>query len=448
MSNGTPTRPEAASGPAPNPKTSDAVLERLMGLHPKLIDLSLERVERLLAKMGNPETALPPVVHVAGTNGKGSTVAFMRACLEAAGHSVHAYTSPHLVRFHERIRLAGSLIEEDRLLALLEECEAANDGEPITFFEITTVVAFLAFARIPADVLLLETGLGGRLDTTNVVKRPAVTVITPISHDHHQFLGDNLAGIAREKAGILKPGVVCVVARQVPVAMEVITARAQDIGVPLYREGEDWTVSGTADGLVYESPRGVKTMPVQVLTGEHQTANAGLALAALERLRGFTVDHAALAAGLRNVRWPGRLQRLTQGPLIDPLPADSELWLDGGHNEAAAEAIASQAVRWVEEDGKPLHLIFGMLNSRIPADFLAPLAAHAASLRAVTIPGEKNAVPAESLAAAAADSGIRATSVPGIEQAVRDIVVEATGPTRILICGSLYLAGTVLAENG
>jgi len=448
MSSGIPTRPEAATGPISNPLASDAVLERLMSLHPKLIDLSLERVERLLDKMGNPEAALPPTVHVAGTNGKGSTVAFMRACLEAAGYDVHAYTSPHLVRFHERIRLAGDLIEEDRLLAMLGECEAANDGEPITFFEITTVAAFLAFSRTPADVLLLETGLGGRLDTTNVVKRPAVTVITPISHDHHQFLGDNLAGIAREKAGILKPGVVCVTSRQDPAAMEVITARAQDIGVALYREGEDWSVTATPEGLIYESPRGTTTLPSPSLTGEHQTANAGLALAALERLRGFRVDETALAAGLLDAHWPGRLQRLMQGPLAEALPGGSELWLDGGHNEAAAEAIAGQAVRWAEADGKPLHLIFGMLNSRIPADFLVPLVPHTASLRAVTIPGEDNALAAETLADAATDAGIKAKGAPSVDQAVHDIAGETTNPARVLICGSLYLAGTVLAENG
>jgi len=447
MSNGTPTRPEAASGPTPKPNTSDAVLERLMGLHPKLIDLSLERVERLLAEMGNPEAALPPTVHVAGTNGKGSTVAFMRACLEAAGYSVHAYTSPHLVRFHERIRLAGDLIEEGRLLRLLEECETVNQGEPITFFEITTVAAFLAFARTPADVLLLETGLGGRLDTTNVVKRPAVTVITPISHDHQQFLGTDLAGIAREKAGILKPGIVCVTSRQDPAAMEAITARAQDIGVPLYREGEDWSVTGTTDGLIYESPRGTKHLPSPSLTGEHQTANAGLALAALERLRGFTVDDAPLAGGLRSVQWPGRLQRLTKGPLVELLTNGCELFLDGGHNGAAAEAIARQAARWAEDDGKPLYLIFGMLNSRNPADFLGPLVPHAASLRAVAIPGEDNAFPAEDLAAAAENAGLEAGSAASIDQAVSDIAINTTGPARILICGSLYLAGTVLAEN-
>jgi len=448
MSSGTPTRPEAASGPAPNSKTTDAVLERLMSLHPKLIDLSLERVERLLDKMGNPEAVLPPVVHVAGTNGKGSTVAFMRACLEAAGHSVHAYTSPHLVRFHERIRLAGNLIEEDRLLALLEECEAANEGEPITFFEITTVAAFLAFARTPADVLLLETGLGGRLDTTNVVKRPAVTVITPISHDHQQFLGDNLAGIAREKAGILKPGIVCVTSLQDPVAMEVITARAQDIGVALYREGEDWSVTGTTDGLIFDSPRGATHLPLPALTGEHQTANAGLALAALERLRGFTVDDKALAAGLRNAQWPGRLQRLTRGPLADSLPDGFELWLDGGHNEAAAEAIARQAARWAEDDGMPLHLIFGMLNSRKPADFLTPLIPYTVSLQALTIPGEENALSAETLADAATAAGIEAAATGSVEAAVEAIAARGAAAARILICGSLYLAGTMLTENG
>src|SRR5947208_1337665 len=314
-------------------RTTDELLAELKALHPRRMDLSLGRIERLLAALGNPQDRLPPVIHIAGTNGKGSTVATLRACLEAAVYRVHVYTSPHLVRFHERIRLAGQLIKEDSLLALLEECERANAGAPITFFEITTAAAFLAFARVPADIVLLETGLGGRLDTTNVVRHPAVAAITPVSLDHQAFLGDTVAAIAGEKAGILKPGVPAVIGPQPDDAAGVIEARAAAIGAPLYRWQKEWRCDPqpppAAGGMRYEGGRWRLDLPLPALAGLHQTANAGTAIACLEQLSGFSLPASAISDGLRHIDWPARLQRLTRGPLVAMLPAGSELWLDG-----------------------------------------------------------------------------------------------------------------------
>ncbi len=350
---------------------SDRVLERLGRLHPKLIDLSLGRVERLLAALGNPQDRLPPVVHVAGTNGKGSTVATLRACLEAGGWRVHAYISPHLVRFHERIRLAGELIEEEALLALLEECERANRGEPITYFEITTAAAFLAFSRTPADIVLLETGLGGRLDATNVVRRPAATAITPISLDHQAFLGDTIAAIAGEKAGILKSGAPAIIGPQMPEAAAVFAAHAAAVGAPLLRFGQEWRCTATGDGMRYEGPGWRYDLPLPSLPGAHQIINAGTAIACLEQLTGFQIAGEAIARGLRRIDWPARLQRLTHGPLVEMLPEGSELWLDGGHNPGAGAALAAMAAGWHD---RPLDLVVGMLNTKDAAGFLAPLA--------------------------------------------------------------------------
>ncbi|HEV8678135.1 MAG TPA: folylpolyglutamate synthase/dihydrofolate synthase family protein [Stellaceae bacterium] len=423
---------------------SDRVLARLMQLHPKKIDLSLGRIERLLVALGNPHESLPPVVHVAGTKGKGSTVATMRACLEAAGYRVHAYISPHLVRFHERIRLAGQLIDEAALVALLEECEAANGGEPITFFEITTAAAFLAFARTPADIALLEVGLGGRLDTTNVVHRPAVTAITPISLDHQAFLGDTVAAIAGEKAGILKPGIVGVVAPQPADAERIIAARAAAAGAPLYRSGKEWRCTGTATGMRYEGERWRLDLPAPSLLGAHQIVNAGTAIACLEQLSGFSLSAAAIADGLRHIDWPARLQRLQGGPLVDSLPPGWELWLDGGHNPAAGEVLGAVAAGWRD---RPLDLVVGMLNTKDAAGFLAPLAPHVRALRGVTIPGEENPLPAEAIVAAATSVGIRAEPAESVAEGLCDIVRQEE-PGRVLICGSLHLAGVVLAENG
>ena len=424
--------------------TSDRVLERLGRLHPKLIDLSLGRVERLLAALGNPQDELPPVVHVAGTKGKGSTVATMRACLEAAGYRVHAYISPHLVRFHERIRLAGRLIEEEALIALLEECERANRDAPITFFEITTAAAFLAFARTPADIVLLEVGLGGRLDATNVVRRPAVTAITPVSLDHQAFLGDTVAAIAGEKAGILKPGVTAVIAPQMAEAEAVIEARAAAVSAPLYRARHEWRCEAPAKGMRYEGERWRLDLPLPSLLGAHQVVNAGTAIACLERLPGFDISTEAIADGLRHIDWPARLQLLRRGPLVDAVPPDWELWLDGGHNPLAGEILGDVAAGWHD---RPLYLVVGMMNTKDAAGFIAPLARHAGALLAVTIPGEPNALPAEAIAAAARSVGIEAHSARSVLDAVRDLR-NHSGSGRVLICGSLYFAGKVLADNG
>ena len=424
--------------------TSDRILERLGRLHPKLIDLSLGRIERLLAALGNPQDGLPPVVHVAGTKGKGSTVATLRACLEAAGCRVHAYISPHLVRFHERIRLAGRLIDEEALIALLEECERANRDAPITFFEITTAAAFLGFARTPADIVLLEVGLGGRLDATNVVRGPTITAISPVSLDHQAFLGDTIAAIAGEKAGILKPGVTAVIAPQPPEAAAVIEARAEAVSAPLYRAHHEWRCEAAGAGMRYEGERWRLDLPLPSLIGAHQVVNAGTAIACLERLSGFDIPTEAIPRGLRHIDWPARLQLLQHGPLVDAVPPDWELWLDGGHNPLAGEVLGAVAAGWHD---RPLHLVVGMMNTKDAAGFIAPLAKHARALWAVTIPGEKNALPAETIASAAASVGLRAQTADSVLAAIRDIPVQ-DGNGRVLICGSLYFAGKVLAENG
>lgn len=421
-------------------------LERLLRRHPRSIDLGLGRIERLLGRLGSPERSLPPVVHVAGTNAKGSVIAFLRAFIEAAGLRAHVYTSPHLLRFNERIRLAGEVIADDALAALLEECEEAIAGDEITFFEITTAAAFLAFSRTPADVLLLETGLGGRLDATTVVD-PALTIITSISLDHQHYLGDTIEQIAREKAGILKKDVLCLVARQERKAAAAIVSAAEKTGAPLIHEGEDWYIRKTGDGMIYKSA-GVKLpLPLPGLAGGHQLRNAAIAIAAADQLSklipGFTIPAAALKLGLKTVSWPARLQRLDSGPLAGMLPEGWELWLDGGHNPAAAKALAAHARTWRD---KPLYLIFAMMAAKDPEAFLKPFEAKLAGLRAVAIPGEGGAYPAERLARAAKAWRMKAAAAESVQAAVAEIVT-APKPARILICGSLYLAGHVLRKN-
>jgi len=425
-------------------ESSDQVLERLGRLHPKLIDLSLGRIERLLKALGNPQEKLPPVIHVAGTNGKGSTIATLRACLEAGGYRVHAYTSPHLVRFHERIRLAGTLIEEEALIALLEECERANGGEPITFFEITNAAAFLAFSRVPADVVLLEVGLGGRLDSTNVVRRPAVTAITPISLDHQALLGDSIAQIAAEKAGILKRGAPAVVGLQPGAAEAVIEARAAELDLSLSRWQHEWRCEAAGDGMRFEGERLRLDLPLPSLLGAHQIVNAGTAIACLEQLRSLPLPPRAIADGLRHIEWPARMQRLTRGPLVEMMPPGWELWLDGGHNPGAGAVIAEFVAGWHD---RPLYLIVGMLNTKDAGGFLAPLAPDARSLTAVTIPGEQNPLSADAIAAAARSVGMLATTASSVEAGLTDLT-STSPPGRVLICGSLHFAGTVLAMNG
>lgn len=437
-------------------RRSDAALERLTRLHPKIIDLSLGRVETLLERLDHPEQKLPPAIHVAGTNGKGSLISYLRAMLSLGGdpagvpNRVHAYTSPHLVRFHERIELAGKLIDEDMLVALLEECEEANLGESITYFEITTVAAFLAFARTPADVLLLETGLGGRLDATNVLERPRLTAITPISIDHVQFLGNEKETIAAEKAGILKAGVPCVIAPQEPSVMAVFEARAAELGVPLYRGGIDWQVDALEEGFRFTGRNGSVLYPKPALPGAHQIVNAALAVACAELLDEFQPK---IAQGIATAVWPARLQRLTKGPLLDLLGIEPdggdgadrrwELWIDGGHNAAAGEALAEVIAEW---DDRPVHLIYGMLNTKVAEDFVRPIAEKAASLHAVAIPDSAASLSADEAQSHAESQGFAATSSPSVEAAISDINARFPGG-RILVCGSLYLAGHILTDN-
>ena len=420
--------------------SSDVILDRMMTLHPKVIDLTLDRVHRLLAALDHPERRIPPVIHIAGTNGKGSTQAMIRAGLESAGQSVHAYTSPHLARFHERIRLAGTLISEPQLAALLDECVTANGSDPITFFEITTCAAFLAFARTPADWTLLEVGLGGRLDATNVVATPRLTIITPVSLDHQQYLGNTVAEIAGEKAGILKRRVPCVVGPQTEDGLASIEARAAQLGVPLLVHGQHWHITEDRGRMIYQDEAGLLDLPLPNLPGPHQIQNAGAAIAALRHL-GF--DAEVCEAAVTQAVWPARMQRLRQGPLVEAAP-QAELWLDGGHNPAGGEALAATLARMPK---RPTHLICGMLNTKDIGGYLRPLARHADSLTAVSIPGEKNTLPAKDTHAAAIAAGLAATTADSVLDAVRRI--SASDPqARILICGSLYLAGQVLRENG
>ncbi|MFN3577189.1 MAG: bifunctional folylpolyglutamate synthase/dihydrofolate synthase [Tabrizicola sp.] len=412
----------------------------MMTLHPKVIDLTLGRVERLLTALGNPERAIPPVIHIAGTNGKGSTQAMIRAGLEAGGDRVHAYTSPHLARFHERIRLAGELISEPALTALLDECVAANGGEEITFFEITTCAAFLAFARTPADWTLLEVGLGGRLDATNVVDRPRLTIITPVSMDHEAFLGDTVARIAGEKAGIIKRGVPVIVGPQTEEGLAVIEAQAARLGAPVLAHGQHWQAFEDRGRLIYQDETGLLDLPLPNLPGPHQIQNAGAAIAAL---RALGRDEAACEAAVTRAVWPARMQRLRQGPLVDLAPR-VELWLDGGHNPAGGEAVAATLARMPRRE---THLICGMLNTKDVLGYMRPLAPQVARLHAVSIPGEKNTLPAEATRDAARAAGMEAVTAGSVAEALA--AIAATTPeARVLICGSLYLAGTVLRENG
>jgi dihydrofolate synthase/folylpolyglutamate synthase len=433
---------------------SDVILGRFLALHPKLIDLSLGRIERLLAALGHPELRLPPVIHVAGTNGKGSTIAFMRAVLEAAGLAVHVYTSPHLVSFHERIRLGapggGHLVSERTLVDAFRRCEEANAGEPITVFEITTAAAFLLFSEHPAHVLLLEVGLGGRVDATNVLERPLATVVTPISRDHSEYLGETVAQIAGEKAGIFKRGVPAVIALQDhEEASAVLERHALRTGAKLFIGGQDFHVHEEAGRLVYQDEDGLIDLPLPRLPGRHQHVNAGTAVAAL-RAAGFgRLAPGAFEAGIGRAEWPARLQRLARGRLPELLPADSELWLDGGHNPDGGRALAVALAEFEERRRRPLVLVVGMLGTKDAGGFLSPFAGLAQEVIAVPIRNQTSARPASEVAAIAAQASLPATTAESVEGALAAIAGRSwpVAP-RVLICGSLYLAGDVLAANG
>ena len=434
--------------------TSDHLLAALKQLHPKLIDRSLGRIERLLEQLGDPHLRLPPVVHIAGTNGKGSLTAYLKAIFEAAGKRVHVYTSPHLVRFHERIVLAGAPgtiaqpIGEAALVDVLTRTQALNSGGDITQFEITTAAAFLAFSEHPADVLLLEVGLGGRLDATNVIARPRLCVITPVSMDHSEKLGPTVAAIAAEKAGILKPGVTAVISAQDEEAGMVINETARRVRAPLVAWGRDFDAYEQRGRLVVQRGEELIDLPLPTLLGRHQIVNAGTAVAAALELQDLGVDEQAIEAGLTRVRWPARMQRLDSGPLPSVLKPGSELWLDGGHNPAAGMVLAQTLADLEERSPRPLHLIVGMMGLKDAAGFLSPFRGLAKDVMAVPIPGANEAPHApETLAEAARSVGLRADIARDVEQALRRIDKDFPGPKRILICGSLYLAGQVLAQQ-
>ncbi len=422
---------------------SDAILMRLLELHPKIIDLSLDRMHRILSKLGHPERHVPPVIHIGGTNGKGSTQAMLLSMMEAAGLKVHAYTSPHLVKFHERIRVAGALIAEADLSALLEECETANAGEPITFFEITTAAAFLAFRRTPADYLLLEVGLGGRLDATNVIAKPAACCITSIGLDHQQYLGDTIELIAAEKAGIIKRGIPCVVGPMSEAARSTIEGVADRVGAPLAIAGQDWDSYPQHGRMVFQDAEGLLDVGMPALPGAHQIGNAGNAIAVLRALKDLRISEEYIAAGLKTVAWPARLQHLKGGALSGLLDEQSELWLDGGHN-ADAGVVLADALQAMPK--KPLVIMWGMLNTKDATQFFKPLAALADHVVTLAIPGEANAISAEDLAVIVRKLGTNATPGTGIENAIRQASMLKPA-ARILICGSLYLAGHVLAAE-
>ncbi|GBR46348.1 bifunctional folylpolyglutamate synthase/dihydrofolate synthase [Gluconobacter roseus] len=416
-----------------------AVLARLQELYPALIDLSLGRLEALLAKLGNPERHLPPVIHVAGTNGKGSTCANLRAIAEAGGLRVHVMSSPHLVSVTERFRLAGRLVDEDVLVAALEKVEQVNAGAPITVFEVLTAAGFLLFSQVPADLVVLEVGLGGRLDATNVVPKPAACVITPVSLDHEAFLGSTVAAIAGEKAGIIKEGVPVVSAAQVPEALDVIRSRAAELNAPLRVIGQDVVFTERADGLEYRDADGALSLPLPALKGRHQAGNAALAVAAL-RVSGVALPLSAYQ-GIARTFWPARLQKL-DGTLAQMLPAGWELYLDGGHNPDAGQVLGTVLDDWKD---RPVHVIAGVKQTKDASGFLKPIVERAASVQAVAEPGQHLAMPVEEIIAA---SGGRAIAGPTVREALGRLVAEGGAPARVLICGSLYLAGVVLAEDG
>jgi dihydrofolate synthase/folylpolyglutamate synthase len=433
------------------PPKTDSILKRLLELHPKKIDLSLGRIETLLAALGDPQKKLPPVLHIGGTNGKGSVAAIARAVLEAAGHRVHVYTSPHLVRFNERIRLAGKLVDDEQLVELLEECERVNDGRPITFFEITTAAAFLGFSRVPADACILEVGLGGRLDATNVIPDPLVCGISPVHLDHQAFLGHRLADIAAEKAGIIKPGVPVVVSRQPAAVERVIRDVAMKLRAPIRSCPADWRVrpGKREDEFIFEDRLAKILLPCPRLLGEHQLLNAGQAVAMLRAQGTLKVTEAALRAGLDWARWPARLQRLDDGPLSELLPEGGELWLDGGHNRAAGKVL-QRFFRSVETEHTPFYLVAGMMSGKDAAGFFKNFAGLARSIYAVTVPGEEGSLPAAEVAAAASSVGLQGKLARDVPSALKAIagVSRRGNPPVVLVTGSLYLAGEVLRLSG
>ena len=419
--------------------SSDFILNRMMTLHPKVIDLTLDRVWSLLEALGNPQNNLPSVIHIAGTNGKGSTLSMLRAGLNQIGLKTHAYTSPHLVRFHERIQLNDNFIDENDLTEILNECYSANKDRPITYFEITTCAAILAMSRKHADYVLLEVGLGGRLDATNVIAHPALTVITPVSIDHEQFLGNTVKKIAAEKAGIIKPFCPIIIGKQDKNALQVITEKALEQKAPILAEGQQWRIKQTGDSILYEDQTTTIELPLPNLLGTHQIQNAGIAIAALTQLTG---RKEAFYGAVSKAKWPARMQKLSTGPILATL-GHSDVWLDGGHNPAAGKALANYLST---QNKKQIVLICVMLKTKDAAGYLSPLSNLVKFLAAVSIPNEINTLTAEETAKSANELGINSKSFTSISEGVQ-FVANQFPDCRVLICGSLYLAGQILGEN-
>jgi dihydrofolate synthase / folylpolyglutamate synthase len=441
------------NAPAAKPAPLGDLTARLSALHPKRIDLDLSRMHRLLQRLDHPERRLPPLIHVAGTNGKGSTIAYLRAILEAAGRRVHVYTSPYLVRINECFRLGrvggGVLVGDAELRAALEHCERVNAGAPITLFEIETAAAFCLFAQHEADVLLLEVGLGGRLDATNVIDAPLAAVIAPVSMDHTEFLGQTLAAIAGEKAAIIKPNVPVICAEQAPEAMAVIEAQARRLRAPLLAAGQHWHVNVERGRLVYQDDRGLMDLAAPRLFGRHQFDNAGLAIATLRGLEALRIEPAAFEAGILGAEWPARMQRLSSGALVERAPPGSEVWVDGGHNADGGRVVAAALGDLEERVSRPLVVIVGMMGNKDAGGFLANFAGLTRHIIAVPIPDRDNAMPPDRLADAARQLGMR-VEIAGTVEAALGVLARLAyeTPPRILITGSLYLAGPVLAANG
>lgn len=426
--------------------STDVILQRLLALHPnKLIDLKLDRIERLLDDLGRPQDRLPPTIHVAGTNGKGSTIAFMRAMLEAGGHRVHVYTSPHLVHFRERIRLAGTLVSARQLNAALRRCEQVNAGQPITYFEITTAAAILLFSEVEADYLLLEVGLGGRFDATNVIPKKLGTVITPVSLDHEDFLGSDLGNIALEKAGILQREVPAVIARQANEAEAAVEREAERLDIDLWRAGEHFDGYAQAGRFVFQHPDGLMDLPPPALIGPFQYDNASVAIAALMKF-GVALDEAVIGEGVKNVNWPARMTPIQAGKLFDRLPQDSELWLDGGHNQAGGAVLAEALSQLDRRDPRPLTLVWGTFKNKDAAGYLSHFKALNPRVIAVTIPGERSSFAAGELAQIAAEMELEARTARSVQGGLT--LAGKAAPHRVIVCGSLHLAGDFLAKNG
>lgn len=431
----------------PDPRLQ-SVLDRLTTYYPRAIDPNLERTIRLLNDLGNPHLSMPPAIHVGGTNGKGSTVAYLRAIAAAAGLTSHVMTSPHLVRFNERIVISGDEISTPALIDLIEEVETVNAGRETTSFEIITAAGFLAFARTPANISLIEVGMGGRYDATNVIPSPLASIITVISRDHVKFLGDKLDGIAHEKAGIIKPNIPCIIGPQIRAGlvagvMDVFEDAAAEMNAPLYRHGLEWAYDVLPDRFILHTQSNMYELPKPNLLGIHQFGNAATAAMALLTIADrVPVPLSAIEYGLTHATWPGRLQRITTGPLVASLPPSIELWIDGGHNDSCGMILRDQSITWATEDNKPLHVILGMLNTKNPVEFASFLLPNAASIQAITIPDQPLSFTAEELSTAL---GIPAAL--SLEAALQKIRADSPAPARILITGSLYLMGSILKDN-